>query len=363
LNLESSGQVLLPQENVGQLFEISTNAVDFLNLKTLLPSRFIEQVNTLRECVCLYRKQTSDVCEKLREIDFVAPASPLRVVLWGKFGTGKTMTLHQLSYFAHLQNFIIITVKDVMQLTRPNLTSYDVQLSSFKPGRMDTPKYAISLLKMFKHQNQTRWQELTKLKTTRLYEWSKLESTPEGRPIVDIVELGLSAPYLATDCLGGLFRELRFHATSRHIKLLLAIDHANSLYGRTTIKRPDRTIANAEELTVVHQLRKMLKPTWSNGLCALVADKTELCNARDPLTIPLNSPLDVFGEHGLNEITPFATIKTELYSEIEANTMYKYYCDRKWLTTKKAQTEEGRKQLFHLSAYNPHYYERLCAFN
>jgi len=52
---------------------------------------------------------------------------------------------------------------------------------------------------------------------------------------------GLSAPYLATDCLGALFKELRIHATSGEIKLLVLIDKANGLFGKCVVRRPDRT--------------------------------------------------------------------------------------------------------------------------
>jgi len=47
---------------------------------------------------------------------------------------------------------------------------------------------------------------------------------------------------LATDCVGGLFKELRIHATSGEAKILVAIDKANGLYGKTVVKKPDRTL-------------------------------------------------------------------------------------------------------------------------
>lgn len=46
---------------------------------------------------------------------------------------------------------------------------------------------------------------------------------------------GLSAPYLASDCVGALCRELKRHASSGEIRLLVALDQANSLYGEKTI--------------------------------------------------------------------------------------------------------------------------------
>lgn len=35
----------------------------------------------------------------------------LRAVLWGKFGTGKSVTLNQVVYVAHEKNWVIINLK------------------------------------------------------------------------------------------------------------------------------------------------------------------------------------------------------------------------------------------------------------
>lgn len=60
--------------------------------------------------------------------------------------------------------------------------------------------------------------------------------------------MGLSAPLLATDCVGALFEELRRYASKGAIKVLLAMDQANSLYGKTLIKRADRTYVRRDGL-------------------------------------------------------------------------------------------------------------------
>jgi hypothetical protein len=79
------------------------------------------------------------------------------------------------------------------------------------------------------------------------------------------------------------------------IKLLVAIDFANSLYGRTRIQR-GRSKASSDEVSLVVQTRKFLKSDWKNGACVLVADRAEIVDARDRLTVPLSTPLEVFGE-------------------------------------------------------------------
>ena len=118
----------------------------------------------------------------------------------------------------------------------------DVQSSAYKPGRIDLPEHSVAFLQHFKHQNQHLWKTLSELKTEKTYEWTKVEKTMQDRPITELVEMGLASPFLANDCVGALCKELRRHSTIGTIKLLVAMDGANSLYGKTLVKKADRTL-------------------------------------------------------------------------------------------------------------------------
>jgi len=132
------------------------------------------------------------------------------------------------------------------------------------------------------------------------------------------------------------------------------------LYGKTGLKRPDYKKAQPEELTLVVHARKFFQTDWTNGVCVLVADKAENSERIDNLTIPLNTPLELFGETGFEDIDPFIPIETINYTKQEADAIHDYFSEIKWIT--KAKTPEARKQLFYLSAANPYYYERICSF-
>ncbi|KAH7700896.1 Protein DAP-3 [Aphelenchoides avenae] len=319
-------------------------------------------MDTLNECVWMCRTPLLEVINCLKAVRTDFPA--LRVVLWGKFGTGKSLTLQQSVHYAHSQQFVLVTVSTVNHNVLDWLRrAGDIQMSTYQPGRIDTPVHAVHVLQLFKQQNQHLWQQLSELKTSKNYSWSKTETTAQDKPITDIVEMGLSAPLLATDCVGALFEELRRHASQGSIKVLLAMDYANSLYGKTLIRRADRTYAQPEDVTLVQQFRKFFRSHWSNGACVLVADKAEIVDARDMQTVPLHTPLELFGEKGFEEIDPFIPVETPLYTEAEANAMHDYYKETRWLASERARTDEGRKELFYLSAFNPYHYERLCAFN
>ena len=74
--------------------------------------------------------------------------------------------------------------------------------------------------------------------------------------------MGLSAPFLASDCLGALFREIKRHSSAGSIKTLVALDDANSLWGKTLVKRADRTYAQPSDLTLVQHFRSLVTNDW-----------------------------------------------------------------------------------------------------
>lgn len=244
----------LTGDDIGKLYHIPLNTTKDLAFENILPSKFNKQVNTLDECAILCRQQFLEVLNCLKAVQTSLPS--IRVVLWGKFGTGKTMTLVQTIHFAQTQNWVIFNVRDgrrilklficdinvtVMHWTR---VVKDVQSSVYKPGRIDLPEHSVAFLQHFKQQNQHIWKALTGLKTERTYEWTKVEKTMEDRPITEMVEMGIASPFFANDCIGALCRELRRHASSGAIKLLVAMDAGNSLYGKTLIKKADRTFVS-----------------------------------------------------------------------------------------------------------------------
>ncbi|UMM17797.1 hypothetical protein L5515_014169 [Caenorhabditis briggsae] len=343
---------------VGTLCEMELAVAKQLNMKSHLPAPLSKQMDTLGEIVTLIREPIAEIASCMRIVDKNLPN--LRLVLWGAFGTGKTVTLNQAVHHAYTNKWAIVHLRSAMELTR---RVKEIEMSSFVSGRINDPSNAVAILQNFKQQNQHIWKILGVLLTEKDYEWSKSERTLKGKPITEIIEMGISAPFLASDCVGALFRELRRHAKDDKLKVLVAIDDANSLWGKTLVKRADRTYAPPSDLTLVVHFRRMISNDWTNGCVLMVADKKEVADARDELGVSRHTPLELFGEEGFEFVEPFVPIETTNYTESETDALYNYYVNKNWLASKAARSEEGRKQLMHLSAFNPYYYERLCAFN
>ena len=73
----------------------------------------------------------------------------------------------------------------------------------------------------------------------------------------------------------------------------------------------------------------------------MIADKREISDARDPLSVPIDTPIELFGEAGFEDIDPFIPIETKLYSQEEAQAIHEYYKEKHWLVT-----DDGEFRLF-----------------
>uniref|UniRef100_A0A1I7W2J4 Deoxyhypusine hydroxylase n=2 Tax=Loa loa TaxID=7209 RepID=A0A1I7W2J4_LOALO len=313
--------------DLGRLYQVSNEDIDTLYYRYMLPPKFRKQVETLNECVWLYRQPTLEATTCLKLVDVNIPN--LRVVLWGRWGTGKSMTVFQTIYHMWRQGWIIFTIPNVITIMR----DYDeVKPSTYHEGRIDFPLLGHQILRRFKLMNTPNWEKLKECKAQKHYKWSKVEETKEGEPITNIVDIGLSAPSLSSDCVGGLLRELTHHCSAGRFPLLVTIDHANSLYGKTTMKDRNHKFVDPKYFTLIHHLRKLLRNDWTNGACLLVADKREVSDARDHLTVPLETPLELFGED-IEKIEPFIPIETSLYTAEEMDILYGYYLEKNWIAS------------------------------
>ncbi|VDM95760.1 unnamed protein product [Thelazia callipaeda] len=359
--------LVLTDEDIGCLYQVRNEDVQKLYDRFMLPVKFRKQIETLGECVWLYRKPTYEATTCLKLVSMNIPN--IRLLLWGRWGTGKSMTFHQIIYHVWKQGWVIFAIPDAITLMR----NYgEVMMSNYREGRIDFPKLGNQILHRFKMMNTLNWEKLKECKTQKHYKWSKVEETKTGEPITNIVDIkmtttynnisqGLSAPSLSSDCVGGLLRELTHHCSNGKFPLLVAVDSANSLFGKTTLKDKNHALVDPNQFTLVHAIRKLFKNDWTNGACLLVGDKKEISDARDHLTVPLDTPLELFGDH-IEEIEPFIPIETSLYTTEEMDALYDYYVEKNWIVSKMGRTERARTELKFLSGGNPFNYERICAF-
>lgn len=317
-----------------------------------LPPRFQMQIKTFNEACVMVRQPALELISYLKKADYSRPA--LRYMLYGEKGCGKTMSLCHALHFCATQGWLVLHIPDAHLWVK---NSRELLPSSSRPGRFDQPLQSSLWLKNFKSTND---RFLSKIKTTQRYVWTKREITEEGRPLGELVDQGVTRAKSSSDVVGALLKELRLQvggATEGAFRLAVAVDGVNALWGRTTLKKEDKSEVLADELTVVHNLRKMMRNDWSGG--AILTTLSQTGSLYTPRSAYL--PMELLGEEGFDSMDPFVPVPVSTYSEKEFESCYLYYMDRHWLQHPHSQTEEGKKELIFLSNRNPSMLERLCA--
>ncbi|PIO53704.1 hypothetical protein TELCIR_24951, partial [Teladorsagia circumcincta] len=133
--------------DIGRLYKISKEDFKALDYKLTLPRFLARQNDTLDELVTMIREPLIEVSMCMNAVRQSFPA--LRLVLWGPFGTGKTVTLNQAVHLAYTKKMVIIQLRSAMTLTR---NVKEVEMSTFKQGRINDPVNAVAILQQFKEQ-------------------------------------------------------------------------------------------------------------------------------------------------------------------------------------------------------------------
>nr|XP_011768051.1 28S ribosomal protein S29, mitochondrial isoform X1 [Macaca nemestrina] len=315
-------------------------------------SRTIENdpVKTLSEACLMVRKPALELLHYLKNTNFAYPA--VRYLLYGEKGTGKTLSLCHVIHFCAKQDWLILHIPDAHLWVK---NCQDLLQSNYNKQRFDQPLEASTWLKNFKTTNE---RFLNQIKVQEKYVWNKRESTEKGSPLGEVVEQGITRVRNATDAVGIVLKELKRQSSLGIFHLLVAVDGINALWGRTTLKREDKSPIAPEELALIHNLRKMMKNDWHGG--AIVSTLSQTGSLFKPRKAYL--PQELLGKEGFDALDPFIPILVSNYNPKEFESCIQYYLENNWLQHEKAATEEGKKELLFLSNANPSLLERHCAY-
>ncbi|XP_012994847.3 28S ribosomal protein S29, mitochondrial isoform X2 [Esox lucius] len=341
------------ERHLGQYYTLPTS-----HLHTIfphgLPARYQQQVKTFNEGCVMVRQPALELISYLKAADYSKPA--VRYLLYGLKGSGKTMSLCHTIHYCSTQGWLVLHIPDAHLWVK---NCKELLPSSYHTSRFDQPIEASNWLRNFRTTNE---RFLSKIKLRQRYTWTKRESTEKGSPLGELVDMGVSRVKSSSDVVGAVLKELRLQAAeteeSEGFRLAVAIDGVNSLWGRTTIKKEDKSPVAPEELTLIHNLRKMIDNNWCGG--AVIATLSQTGSLYSPSSAYL--PKELLGEEGFDSMDPFIPVPVSNYSEKEFESCYLYYLDRHWLQHPHSKTDEGKKEIIFLSNRNPSVLERLCAF-
>ncbi|XP_059196160.1 28S ribosomal protein S29, mitochondrial [Centropristis striata] len=338
------------EKHVGQYYTLPA-AYRTMFSKTL-PYKFQEQAKTFNEACLMVRQPALEVISYLKNTDFSKPA--LRYLFYGLTGTGKTMSLIHTVHFCYTQGWLVLHVPDAHLWVK---NCKELLPSSYNTSRFDQPLQANEWLRNFKNSNE---HFLSKIKTKQRYVWTKREFTEEGSPLGELVDQGISRVKSSSDVVGAVMKELRLQSgqPESDFRLAVAVDGVNALWGRSSIKKENKSEVDPGELTLVYNLRKLMTDNWTGGAIITTLSQT------GSLFHPKSSyfPQQLLGERGFDSMEPFIPVSVPNYSEKEFESCYLYLIDRHWLQHPQSRTEDGKKELVFLSNRNPAMMHRLCAF-
>lgn len=317
-----------------------------------LPYRYQQQVKTFNEACFMVRPPALEVISYLKKADYSKPA--LRYLFYGVKGSGKTMSLCHAVHFCYSQGWVVLHVPDAHLWVK---NCKELLPSSYNSSRLDQPLQATTWLRNFRSTNERL---LSQIKTQQRYMWTKREFTDEGRPLGELVNQGISRVKSSSDVVGALMKELRLQSgqPGADFRLVVAVDGVNALWGRSTLKKENKSTVDVDELTLIHNLKKLMKNDWTGG--AIIATLSQTGSLYTPKSAYL--PQELLGQTGFDSLDPFIPVSVNNYSQKEFESVYLYYLDRKWLQHPQSQTEDGKKELVFLSNRNPSMLDRICGF-
>ncbi|XP_035780392.1 28S ribosomal protein S29, mitochondrial-like [Anopheles albimanus] len=314
-----------------------------------LPKSYERQIKTFNECCLMVRRPAVEIIELLRATDFSRPVN--RFVLYGEDGAGKSLTLAHLLHYGYQQQYVLVHVPWLPNwLKRPKETAN----ANSVEGALDLPLDGAAWLVHFKNQNGALLERLG-LTVSRDYVWTKRETTPEGAPLMALVEHGISRAKFSCDAIAALVRELKQHSTAGRARTMVVIDGYNALFHpHTRILTENKVRLTPDRITLAQPFREITRNDWTNGVCILAVDRLALTEDRMASTLPLY----LLYREGFEHLDPFVPIRVDGYDETEFHSCVQYYLDRKWIQT----TEPGFDvELKALSCKNPYQLMQLCA--
>ncbi|XP_034730979.1 28S ribosomal protein S29, mitochondrial [Etheostoma cragini] len=317
-----------------------------------LPWRYQQQVKTFNEACMMVRQPALEVISYLKKADYSKPS--LRYLFYGLKGSGKTMSLCHTVHFCYTQGWLVLHVPDAHLWVK---NCKELLPSSYNTSRFDQPLQATEWLRNFRITNE---HFLSKIKTKQRYVWTKREFTEEGSPLGELVDQGIARVKSSSDVVGAVMKELRLQSgqPESDFRLAVAVDGVNALWGRSTIKKEDKSAVDVDELTLVYNLKKLMTNDWTGGAIITTLSQTGSLYTSKSAYLPQ----ELLGERGFDSMDPFIPVSVPNYSEKEFESCYLYFMGRQWLQHPQSRTEEGKKEIIFLSNRNPSMLDRICAF-
>lgn len=315
-----------------------------------IPKLYGELSHAFTQTCIMVRKPFLEVKNYIETVDYSKPA--VRIVLYGKPGFGKSITLTHILHYGHNAGFMLVHVPWVNIFMR---RCKDASPSETKPGMMDVPINAAAWLVHFRTQNTLLLKSLN-LKTKRSYSYGPHDVINEGAPLEELIEYGIGRAKYACDVVENLLSEVKEFSNSGLFKTMVVIDGFNGLFAPFLITERRQKL-NAR-CTLALPFLDMTRFDWCNGIAIVTVDRVahhDMFNAESDL------PNYLLGKDGWEHLDPFIPVEVGKYDLAEINSTIDYFIDRRWIQIPEGKNEAGRAELAALCNGNGYDLMKICA--
>ncbi|EGD72316.1 hypothetical protein PTSG_00334 [Salpingoeca rosetta] len=221
-----------------------------------------------------------------------------QVFLIGKDGHGKSTALAYLSYRYWKEGWVVLPVSSGARWV---LEPHYIDMSTYKPGRVDSTRDAITWLNSFFKLNSDR---IADLKTTKKYTWLEgSHTTAVGTPLKELLSLIEEDDRSSADIVGVIVKELL--AAKDRPNVLLAVDDMNGLFEpETSVLDENFKPVNPEDMSLVRTFRKVFRNHSSLDRVGIVAATSTYSGVLADLNDETRTMLNM--SHRLSSSTPSA---------------------------------------------------------
>ncbi|XP_050295311.1 28S ribosomal protein S29, mitochondrial [Anthonomus grandis grandis] len=330
-----------------QFYTIPEQDKKVLFLHGGLPLSYEVQAKTFNELCVMVREPIIEIFDNLKHINYNKPA--VRFVLYGKKGTGKSLSLAHALHYAYREKFLIVHVPWVGNWMR---RSKDSSNSEITEGHIDLNIDAAAWLLHFKTQNAVLLQN-PNLKISQDIVWTKRETTPKDSSLKELIEHGLNRIRFASRCVTILAQEIKRLSCEGHCKTFVAIDGFNAFfYPNTRVYNEKKEMVSPDKITITEGFLNLTKFDWTNSVIVVTVDEIAIAEVDQTS----HYPRYLLGKKGFEHLDPFIPIEVKNFNEKEHHSIMNYYKERKWIQPYPGQDEE----LYFLSGANPYNLMNLC---
>ncbi|EDV26615.1 uncharacterized protein TRIADDRAFT_54798 [Trichoplax adhaerens] len=224
--------VLHDIEHIGQFYTVRQDDMDAVLAKAL-PRRLTSFSKVIGSADIMIRDPAIDIINQLKKRS--PDEQPLKFIIGGRDGTGKTVTLAHVIHYCYRSNWFILHVPSVYKWISPNC---EVKRSHRRKKFWDQIDHACEWLKLCKSINKHL---IGNMFIKETFHYGRGDKFVKGDSLAKVIEQGLLKSEFSVDVVECILQEL---ATQNEIPVLYAVDEYNAFFGKSAVQDWDKKNRN-----------------------------------------------------------------------------------------------------------------------